>query len=257
MDLAPQAQLAVDESAPIGAALGISVQAQLVENAAATKRQAAWNELTALVQEQDEARHRRKIRRLERIGTLTEEARNYRSKTARDAFDKIFPPEPALESIRTHGRPDLLKGDAEADLTFCLTDDDIKEILDSYDASIERVEKGVQRARLTKREREIFKMLSRNKTQEEIAERLKVSQPAVSKAVQRLKKKFATTGLEPPTCQKCGRVTYRLTRVANRYECRACATGEFDDDGFHDVYDQGEAGDRRHNGESMRLHWNE
>jgi DNA-binding CsgD family transcriptional regulator len=240
----------IDAIATVEAALGLVGQ-QIRQTQESVQREAVWNQLTALVQRQGELRHRRQIERLERLGSLTEEARIYKLKSAREAFDQILPPEPMLESIRTHGKPQLL-GEPIEEESFVLSDEDIQEILDSYDASVERVERGFARAKLTKRERDIFRWRSRGYSQEQVASKLRISQPAVAKALAKLRGKFESVGIERPACQLCGRITYRLNKVGNQYQCGPCANGEpsWDNDDFDD---QGWFGDRRHNGESMRL----
>jgi DNA-binding CsgD family transcriptional regulator len=233
----------------VQAALGLIGQ-QIRQTQESVQRESVWNELTGLVLRQGELRHKRRIERLERLGSLTEEARVYKLKSAREAFDQILPPEPLLESIRTHGKPQLLGAPIEDD-SFVLSDEDIQEILDSYDASVERIERGFARAKLTKRERDIFRLRSRGYSQEQVASKLKISQPAVAKALAKLRGKFESVGIERPACQLCGRITYRLNKVGNQYQCGPCANGEPSWD--QDVEDQGWLGDRRQNGESMRL----
>jgi DNA-binding CsgD family transcriptional regulator len=79
-----------------------------------------------------------------------------------------------------------------------LTDDDVKQYVKEYEASVERVQLRIERAGLTKRKRDIFTLRRKEQTQEQIAKKLKISQPAVAKALERLLKKFKTVGLERP-----------------------------------------------------------
>ena len=65
-------------------------------------------------------------------------------------------------------------------------------------------------------------------------------------------RKFESVGIEQPACDLCGRITYRLNKVCSQYQCGPCANGEPSWD-IDDFEDQGSFGDRRHNGESMRL----
>jgi DNA-binding CsgD family transcriptional regulator len=107
----------------------------------------------------------------------------------------------------------------------------IKPLPDAKQRATDRaaIEHLGQYGRLTRRERDIFRLWSEGKSQEEIAKNQKITQPAVAKALQRIKTKLKAIH---------EKFRHRKNEDWDRHAPQA--------------HDQGATGDRRHNGKSMQ-----
>ena len=234
----------------------------------------AWAQVEILVQELDREAEiqpeevRRKIEwdDLPELIPSKESKRKFkpRKPKPREAFNKIFLPEPRLDTTRKHGRAELLEGRK--------TSDDINVFLPrnkeefyarqkSLDESEERVQDIYERAGLNKVERDIVKLEALHLNQSEFSDELGISQPAVSMRRARIKVKVKKVDLpqvpsqqnnrdglvrtlqEAPVrkCERCDTETPTLFRDGEKMVCCGCKYGGMLGEQSVDLYNSPDA----------------